>query len=143
MVVNTNNPITVYTHLILHIPIGLDITGLTCTPLCQYQNSTPTHNTYQLDTSSYYLPNQKTTITLILTNIHNPKSTKPTNSFQIYIYNSISNGLLEYISSGLEYRLCTMPTLLSVSVGRNSSRNGEEYVGYVFGIGLGFVYSGT
>lgn len=122
LTVTTNNPIAIYSHILLYVPLQLDTTGLSCTPFCSYQ-STSTHSIYQLDVSSFYQPGNRSILSLVLANIRNPKSTRPTQSFQLYLYNTMTSSLLEFIASGLEYRLCTLPASLSITLTRNSTRN--------------------
>lgn len=142
LTVLTNNPLTIYSHMMLYIPLQLNTGGLSCTPYCDFDSSS-THNIYKIDISSFYRAGSQSTITVIMSNIRNPKSTRPTQSFQVYLHNSATNALLEFVREGLEYRLCTDPAPLSISLDRNSTTNSHPGVLYTFRLGTSFVYSAT
>lgn len=90
LTISTNNPLSSSSTLNLLVPDSLDTASLLCTPHCSMAPASNGYHSYNIDVSSFYNYSSPATIVLVLSSMRNPKSTRPTASFQLRIFDDHS-----------------------------------------------------
>lgn len=85
LTISTNNPLSPSSRVNLLVPDSFDTASLLCTPYCSVAAPYNGYYSYSIDVSSFYNSSSPATIVVLLSSLRNPKSTRPTASFQVRI----------------------------------------------------------